>query len=1215
LDKRPGRLSGGGGWGVGLIAALALALIAASAASGMTLVSAMPSAMSPATYQGLVVGAGSGGVEIDQFDTSSGSVDTFNPSGPDSLTALAFSRATGTAYVAARGSDPDAYMELVPTTVSSTGPVQGTSIPIPNADYPGGSPNVSTYPSAVAVSPNGQSAYVADEFNGVVFPVDELGSVAPTVGTAIPGFYSPTSIAVSPDGSTVYVLDDNGVNVVDPATGAITNTISITGSTSSTPASMALSPDGATAYVTAFTSGAGGYETLYAVTLSSGNVSEVAALPFSGSDGAQTIALSPDGDIAYVEGAPALSSPDQTSAQVAVVDLQTSSLTKTIDLGTATTSTGGEAYGIAITPDGKTVFATESCTVASGGICQNAGSVYPIATATNTAGTPIPVMGTPVAEAITPDQPPVPSFTVTPADPGSATQFDASASTVAYGSITNYAWDFGDGSPVENTSEPTVSHIYTTGGDYSATLTETDSAGNTAVATRTVDIASPPTPTFSASASSLVFGQQQLGSRSAAQTLTVTNTGNAPLILDDVTLGGADVSDFDIVTDGCAGQTLAAGASCSVAVVFTPAAAGAAAATLAVSDDAQGSPQSVALSGTGVIAGVKTITPAGTISVPAAPTNGTGTLYGFADPVGTAITLYRGSSSTPAYEGIDSRVFAYSGAAYVESYGPEGQYEISGIAPGSYKVEGFSFATGAVNSVSEVTIAADQVTRDDVTLSFGSQFTGGLSVTTGFGSQGPLPMAIVGIPFQLNVPIQVPNAPANSLVLETITLSFGPASALSGEDSTATYDALISYNSKDVPRFINAGPAPSPAPTSADGSWELSQAAARFTIGQVLGSHGVAARAASVGDESVFTFDLPPKVADGGTENVSVAVDDSLFPQFLKPLRLQPAECPPGTTPVEHTALDPTQNDVDWGEDEQNAEVKVLQDQLGQIEEKIDQENTLRIEDEHPTEEQSEHPDRERPLVEYPTEEQGTKLEQARDALKEDIRAIHERSPYLTYYECVEKTPPSGSVYVDPSGKVTSTKGVPLPDAKVVLESSTTANGKFTAPANGSTLMSPSNRRNPDFTDPLGLFGWEVQPGYYKAQASAPGCFVGSRRKDRVVSTKAFSVPPPVTGISLQLTCPKLKRTTSKITFSTRRGSQTVTVKVAGHGHGMAYGEVTVKLGARKLTTLPLIDGKALVLVTAKGELTASYSGDGYYASSTAHLKIGWTPAKKSKKT
>jgi PKD repeat protein len=47
---------------------------------------------------------------------------------------------------------------------------------------------------------------------------------------------------------------------------------------------------------------------------------------------------------------------------------------------------------------------------------------------------------------------------------------------VAVGTITSYAWDFGDGD-IDIATTPTATHTYSTGGAYTATLTVTDSAG------------------------------------------------------------------------------------------------------------------------------------------------------------------------------------------------------------------------------------------------------------------------------------------------------------------------------------------------------------------------------------------------------------------------------------------------------------------------------------------------------------------------------------------------------------------------------------------------------------------------------------------------------------------------------------------------------------------------------------------------------------------
>jgi PKD repeat protein len=67
---------------------------------------------------------------------------------------------------------------------------------------------------------------------------------------------------------------------------------------------------------------------------------------------------------------------------------------------------------------------------------------------------------------------------------GQAVQFDAGSSTSA-GSITEYAWDFGDGSSAKGAK---AEHAFAKPGTYTVTLTITDSSGKTATATHTITI-------------------------------------------------------------------------------------------------------------------------------------------------------------------------------------------------------------------------------------------------------------------------------------------------------------------------------------------------------------------------------------------------------------------------------------------------------------------------------------------------------------------------------------------------------------------------------------------------------------------------------------------------------------------------------------------------------------------------------------------------------
>ena len=106
-------------------------------------------------------------------------------------------------------------------------------------------------------------------------------------------------------------------------------------------------------------------------------------------------------------------------------------------------------------------------------------------------------------------------------------------------------------------------------------------------------------PVVSLSPTSLSFGNQQVNTTSALQTVTLTNTGDADLTIQGIKLNGHLSGDFHQQSN-CP-STLAAGASCTISVTFTPSATGSRIAVLTITDNASGSPQPVALSGTGVV--------------------------------------------------------------------------------------------------------------------------------------------------------------------------------------------------------------------------------------------------------------------------------------------------------------------------------------------------------------------------------------------------------------------------------------------------------------------------------------------------------------------------------------------------------------------------------------------------------------------------------------
>ena len=96
----------------------------------------------------------------------------------------------------------------------------------------------------------------------------------------------------------------------------------------------------------------------------------------------------------------------------------------------------------------------------------------------------------------------------------------------------------------------------------------------------------------------LSFGEQSVGTVSAAKVLTVTNTSANSVKLTSIAIAGANASDFS-QTNSC-GTSIAAGAGCTISVQFAPSVIGARNAVVKVTAFGGGSPQSAALTGTGI---------------------------------------------------------------------------------------------------------------------------------------------------------------------------------------------------------------------------------------------------------------------------------------------------------------------------------------------------------------------------------------------------------------------------------------------------------------------------------------------------------------------------------------------------------------------------------------------------------------------------------------
>ena len=157
----------------------------------------------------------------------------------------------------------------------------------------------------------------------------------------------------------------------------------------------------------------------------------------------------------------------------------------------------------------------------------------------------------------------------------------------------------------------------------SATATVSSSTTRHKISVRT---SSTPTTSGSPSAvprpSAVRFSATTIG-QSESATVDLVNNGTAPLTATSAQIAqGRDATDFTVTSNGCNGQTVAAGASCTVTVEFTPTAAGDATASLTFSDNADPTTQQVELFGTGEAQAPPTTTPTTVTTTPTNPSSG-----------------------------------------------------------------------------------------------------------------------------------------------------------------------------------------------------------------------------------------------------------------------------------------------------------------------------------------------------------------------------------------------------------------------------------------------------------------------------------------------------------------------------------------------------------------------------------------------------------------
>jgi alpha-tubulin suppressor-like RCC1 family protein len=173
---------------------------------------------------------------------------------------------------------------------------------------------------------------------------------------------------------------------------------------------------------------------------------------------------------------------------------------------------------------------------------------------------------------------------------GNGTTNNSSAPLATNSLVTSVAWTSG------NTGVATI--------DPAGGLANAVAAGNTMVpatygtlganTTLTVNSSSAPAPAVTLSTLLLTYSSQTVNTTSAAQPVTLTNTGNASLSISAISISG----DFG-ETNNCP-TSLTPNTGCTINVTFTPSGTGTRSGTLTIKDNSVENPQSVSLTGSGV---------------------------------------------------------------------------------------------------------------------------------------------------------------------------------------------------------------------------------------------------------------------------------------------------------------------------------------------------------------------------------------------------------------------------------------------------------------------------------------------------------------------------------------------------------------------------------------------------------------------------------------
>jgi hypothetical protein len=500
----------------------------------------------------------------------------------------------------------------------------------------GAAGQINPYEISIAIGGRGKVFF---DGSGVAVGALESALISPSDGTAAAvastialGLHNiPSAMLADGSGSFLYVRQSAGIDVysIDATSGALSATSATTATLAFETGQASADPEGAYIY-SSQSDGIHGFQ----IDPQSGSLSEVAGSPFATPvSGAGWLAMSGT-PFQAASGPFAIVFP--ASQTFGSENLGQSSDPKTIGV----TNTGNQALvltGLTVQgPNAGDFGATSSCSLPTvlppnsntSGTCSVSVIFSPSAAglrqaslvfADNGPGNPqiVPLSGTGVAL--------TPFLTITPASlsfptttqgstsaPMSATLTSSGAVTLHIASIAVVGSNPSDFNVATSNCAPgayapnsscTLSVVFAPSGpdQRSASIVITDDAPSQSQSIALSGAGVGPAvakPTLGIAPASLLFGPSTQGTISSPQTLVLTNSGSAPIhLMSSIAISGTNASEFVLVSNSCAVGAYSMGSACSISLKFAPLGTGQRTAAIQITDDAAGSPQTVAIAG------------------------------------------------------------------------------------------------------------------------------------------------------------------------------------------------------------------------------------------------------------------------------------------------------------------------------------------------------------------------------------------------------------------------------------------------------------------------------------------------------------------------------------------------------------------------------------------------------------------------------------------